>query len=79
MNIREKAIAELTDKILNSEPRHSENFVKEALKRMSDPNLFDLYVQIFGHVIGETREIDLMNFRQRHPMWPDVEGTEVRS
>ena len=54
MNTREQAILE----ILREGKRQGENAVvlNATLRNLPDPNLFALYIDVFGHAIGEQAE-----------------------
>jgi hypothetical protein len=58
MTIREKAIQDLIQEskrnvcLTNSTPEIT--MLEEAFKRMSDMNLFAMYVDIFGHPVNGT-------------------------
>jgi hypothetical protein len=48
MNPREKAIIELIAKFRKMDFAVQDDFMREVFKRMSDPNLFAMYVEVFG-------------------------------
>jgi len=48
MNPREKAIIDLIAQFKKMDFSTQDDFMREVFKRMSDMNLFALYVEVFG-------------------------------
>jgi len=48
MNIREKAVIDLVRKFKEFDITTQDDFIREVFKRVSDNNLFALYVEVFG-------------------------------
>jgi len=54
MNIREKAIHQIVERVRDMDFDVQRETMRNTLKRLSDPNLFALYIEIFGRTIERT-------------------------
>lgn len=55
MNPREKAIIDLIQKFKLMDFTAQDDFLRDVLKRLSDSNLFALYVEVFGEPVGSQK------------------------
>jgi len=53
MNSREQAVVELIAKFKLMDFVVQDDFLREVFRRMPDMNLLALYVEVFGHPVGE--------------------------
>jgi hypothetical protein len=51
MNTRQKALLEILKEAEDHGAR--QEILRDALERLSDFNLFALYLEVFGHAVGE--------------------------
>jgi hypothetical protein len=52
-NLRQKAMKEIAEAILQQNPTQAESFLTDVLMRVPDMDLFAMYYERFGHAVGE--------------------------